>query len=50
MTPEETAVTLKALGIDQDTLIYIAAGDIYRGKRRLASLREAFPNLVSQID
>ncbi|KAM7464424.1 hypothetical protein LguiA_032545 [Lonicera macranthoides] len=48
MTPEETALTLKALGIDQDILIYIAAGDIYGGKGRLASLREAFPNLVKK--
>lgn len=49
MTPEETALTLRALDIDKNVQIYIAAGDIYGGKRRLASLAEAFPNLVSKL-
>ncbi|XP_057524112.1 rhamnogalacturonan I rhamnosyltransferase 1-like [Amaranthus tricolor] len=46
LTPEETALTLKALGIDRNTQIYIASGEIYGGKRRMASLADAFPNLV----
>ncbi|KAF5939198.1 hypothetical protein HYC85_023457 [Camellia sinensis] len=48
MTPEEAALTLRALDIDQNIQIYIAAGDIYGGKTRLASLAAAFPNLVKK--
>lgn len=47
LTPEETALTLKALGINRETQIYIAAGDVYGGERRLAALRSAYPNLVT---
>ncbi|GAV79534.1 O-FucT domain-containing protein [Cephalotus follicularis] len=48
LTPEETALTLKALDIDSNMQIYIAAGDIYGGERRLAALRAAYPNLVKK--
>ena len=50
LTPEETALTLQALGIDHNIQVYIAAGDIYGGERRLATLRAAYPNLVSLVD
>lgn len=46
LTPEETALALRALGIDRDIQVYIAAGDIYKAERRMAPLKEAFPNLV----
>lgn len=46
LTPEETALTLRALDIDRNIQVYIAAGDIYKPEKRMASLREAFPNLV----
>lgn len=46
LTPEETALTLSALGIDPNIQIYIASGEIYGGKRRMASLASSFPNLV----
>ncbi|KAK7266593.1 hypothetical protein RIF29_19242 [Crotalaria pallida] len=46
LTPEETALILTALGIDQSVQIYIAAGEIYGGDRRMANLLAAFPNLV----
>ncbi|KAM7520615.1 hypothetical protein LguiB_019577 [Lonicera macranthoides] len=46
LTPEETALMLLALGIDPNVQIYIAAGEIYGGERRLASLATTFPNLV----
>ncbi|XP_027167832.1 O-fucosyltransferase 34-like [Coffea eugenioides] len=46
LTPEETALTLRALDIDHNIQIYIAAGEIYGGERRLASLAAAYPNLV----
>ncbi|KAL2528656.1 O-fucosyltransferase family protein [Forsythia ovata] len=46
LTPEETALVLAAMGIDRSIQIYIAAGEIYGGERRLRSLAAAFPNLV----
>lgn len=47
LTPEEAALVLQALGFGNDTQIYIAAGEIYGGERRLAQLRAAFPRIVS---
>lgn len=47
LTPEETTLVLTALGIDHNVQIYIAAGEIYGGERRMADLSAAFPNLVS---
>ncbi|GMH04384.1 hypothetical protein Nepgr_006223 [Nepenthes gracilis] len=46
LTPEETALILRALDIDPNIQIYIAAGEIYGGERRMQSLASAFPNLV----
>ncbi|XP_022728953.1 uncharacterized protein At1g04910-like [Durio zibethinus] len=46
LTPEETALILKALDIDNSYQIYIAAGEIYGGGRRMASLAAAYPKLV----
>ena len=46
LTPEETALTLRALDIDPSIQVYIAAGEIYGGERRMASLAAAYPNLV----
>ncbi|GLU13288.1 hypothetical protein SLE2022_299300 [Rubroshorea leprosula] len=46
LTPEETALTLRALDIDPNYQIYIAAGEIYAGDRRMASLAKAYPKLV----
>ncbi|GAB4845354.1 Rhamnogalacturonan I rhamnosyltransferase 1 [Ancistrocladus abbreviatus] len=46
LTPEETALTLKALDIDPNFQIYVAAGEIYGGDRRMASLAAAYPKLV----
>lgn len=47
LTPEETALILRALDIDQSIQIYIAAGEIYGGDRRMSSLAASYPNLVS---
>jgi hypothetical protein len=49
LTPEETVLVLTALGYDSSTHIYIAAGEIYGGERRMAKLHAAFPNLVSVL-
>ncbi|KAI3686574.1 hypothetical protein L1987_80254 [Smallanthus sonchifolius] len=46
LTPEETALALRALDIDPNIQIYIAAGEIYGGERRMASLASAYPKLV----
>lgn len=48
LTPEETALTLRALDIDPNIQVYIAAGDIYKSEKKMTSLKEAFPNLVSE--
>ncbi|KAH7516143.1 hypothetical protein FEM48_Zijuj10G0103900 [Ziziphus jujuba var. spinosa] len=48
MTPEETALFLRALDIDSNMQVYIAAGDIYKAEKRMATLKAAFPNLVKK--
>ncbi|KAF9601579.1 hypothetical protein IFM89_020435, partial [Coptis chinensis] len=45
LTPEEIALTLRALDIDSNIQIYIAAGEIDGGERRMASMAAAYPNL-----
>lgn len=47
LTPEETTLILQALGIEKNMQIYIASGDIYGSEQRLATLRTAFPKIVS---
>lgn len=49
LTPEEAGLFLKALGFNESTLVYIAAGDIYGGHERMAKLAAMFPNLVSHV-
>ncbi|KAF1869254.1 hypothetical protein Lal_00020931 [Lupinus albus] len=48
MTPEETALTMRALDIDHNIQVYIASGDIYKSEKRMATLKEAFPNWVKK--
>ncbi|KAL5193270.1 O-fucosyltransferase 3 [Glycine soja] len=48
LTPEESALILQAFGFDRETPIYISAGEIYGGERRLAQLRAAFPRIVKK--
>lgn len=48
LTPEEVALVMQALGFDRETQIYVAAGEIYGGERRLAQLRAAFPRIVKK--
>lgn len=49
LTPEETALTLRALDIDPNFQIYIAAGEIYGGQNRMKSLAKAYPKLVCRL-
>ncbi|XP_011097054.1 uncharacterized protein At1g04910 isoform X2 [Sesamum indicum] len=46
LTPMEVGIFLQALGFPRSTLIYIAAGEIYGGERRLLELTSRFPNIV----
>lgn len=46
LTPKETALALRAFDINPNIQIYIAAGDIYGGEKRLSGLRAFYPNLV----
>ncbi|KAI6683300.1 hypothetical protein NL676_029213 [Syzygium grande] len=48
LTPEETALTLKALDIDRNMQIYVAAGEIYGGERRMATLARSYPKLFKK--
>ncbi|WOL12330.1 hypothetical protein Cni_G21096 [Canna indica] len=46
LTPEETALVMRALDIDSNIQVYIAAGEIYGGQRRMDVLSKAYPNMV----
>ncbi|XP_022775751.1 uncharacterized protein At1g04910-like [Durio zibethinus] len=48
LTPKETALAMRAFDINPNIQLYIAAGDIYGGERRLSSLRAFYPNLVKK--
>jgi hypothetical protein len=47
LEPGEIAVILRAMGYTRETQIYVASGQVYGGKNRMAPLRNMFPNLVS---
>lgn len=46
LTPEEVTLALRALDINGNIQVYIAAGDIYKSEKRMASLMAAYPNVV----
>ncbi|OEL22535.1 Uncharacterized protein BAE44_0016445 [Dichanthelium oligosanthes] len=48
LEPGEIAVILRALGYTSGTQIYVASGQVYGGKNRMAPLRNMFPNLVTK--
>ncbi|KAL5208043.1 hypothetical protein ABZP36_032478 [Zizania latifolia] len=48
LEPGEIAVILRALGYTRATQIYVASGQVYGGKNRMAPLRNMFPNLVTK--
>jgi hypothetical protein len=49
LEPGEIAVILRALGYTSGTQIYVASGQVYGGKNRMAPLRNMFPNLVGRL-
>jgi len=48
LTPHEVGLMLRALGFDNDTLLYVASGEIYGGDETLQPLRELFPNFYTK--
>lgn len=46
LEPGEVAVILMAMGYPKETQIYVASGQVYGGDKRMAPLRNMFPNLV----
>ncbi|KAI4310766.1 hypothetical protein MLD38_035717 [Melastoma candidum] len=47
LTPEEVGLLLRAMGFDNGTRIYLAAGELFGGERFMKPFRELFPRLES---
>lgn len=45
LTPEEVGLILRAIGFDNSTRIYIAAGELFGGDRFMKPFRDLFPQL-----
>ncbi|GLU10716.1 hypothetical protein SLE2022_275020 [Rubroshorea leprosula] len=45
LTPEEVGLILRAVGFDNSTRIYLAAGDLFGGKRFMKPFQALFPRL-----
>ncbi|XLS72247.1 hypothetical protein HN51_029112 [Arachis hypogaea] len=45
LTPEEVGLILRALGFDNSTRIYLAAGELFGGERFMNPFRSLFPRL-----
>ncbi|KAI4369240.1 hypothetical protein MLD38_017707 [Melastoma candidum] len=45
LTPEEVGLLLRAMGFDNGTRIYLAAGELFGGERFMKPFRELFPRL-----
>lgn len=45
LTPEEVGLILRAIGFDNSTRIYIAAGELFGGDRFMKPFRDLFPHL-----
>ncbi|KAL5781400.1 hypothetical protein ACOSP7_006429 [Xanthoceras sorbifolium] len=45
LTPEEVGLILRAMGFDNSTRIYIAAGELFGGERFMKPFRALFPHL-----
>lgn len=50
LTPEEAALVLAGLSFKRDTIIYLAASQIYGGQSRLQPLTSLYPNVVTKED
>ncbi|KAK8485561.1 hypothetical protein V6N13_064971 [Hibiscus sabdariffa] len=45
LTPEEVGLVLRAMGFDNSTRIYLAAGELFGGERFMKPFRDLFPRL-----
>ncbi|KAK5841072.1 hypothetical protein F383_09880 [Gossypium arboreum] len=45
LTPEEVGLVLRAMGFDNSTRIYLAAGELFGGDRFMKPFRDLFPRL-----
>ncbi|KAJ8540407.1 hypothetical protein K7X08_030326 [Anisodus acutangulus] len=45
LTPEEVGLILRAMGFDNSTRIYLAAGELFGGERFMKPFRSTFPRL-----
>ncbi|KAK1697577.1 hypothetical protein QYE76_014274 [Lolium multiflorum] len=50
LEPGEIGFILRAMGYTKETQIYVASGQVYGGNKRMAPLRNMFPNLVTKED
>ncbi|KAL2348164.1 hypothetical protein Fmac_002164 [Flemingia macrophylla] len=48
LTPHEVGLMLQALGFSNDTYLYVASGEIYRGDETMQPLRDLFPNIYTK--
>ncbi|CAD6260066.1 unnamed protein product [Miscanthus lutarioriparius] len=48
LTPHEVGLMLRSLGFGNDTLLYVASGEIYGGDETLQPLRELFANFYTK--
>lgn len=47
LTPEEVGLILRAMGFDNSTRIYLAAGELFGGERFMKPFRALFPHLLN---
>ncbi|KAK4355915.1 hypothetical protein RND71_024886 [Anisodus tanguticus] len=48
LTPHEVGLILRALGLKNDTYLYVASGEVYGGEKTLQPLKELFPNFYTK--
>eukprot|EP00897_Mesotaenium_endlicherianum_P007531 jgi/Mesen1/6806/ME000035S06190 len=48
LTPTEVGLLLRALGHGNDTILYIASGEVYGGQATMAPLRAMFPRICTK--
>ncbi|KAK9282433.1 hypothetical protein L1049_005350 [Liquidambar formosana] len=48
LTPEEVGLVLRAMGFDNSTRIYLAAGELFGGKRFMKPFKALFPHLENR--
>ncbi|KAI3761730.1 hypothetical protein L1987_52151 [Smallanthus sonchifolius] len=48
LTPLEVGMMLRGMGFDNNTLVYVAAGKIYKAEKYMAPLKQMFPRLETK--